>query len=150
MVGRAAAVRQQQALEAAVVGLAHGGVHADVGGDAGEDHVADAARAQDQLEVGGAERALAGLVDDRLAGQRRELGDDLPARLAAHQDAAARARVADAGADALRAPALVGGQVGQVGPMALAGVDDRVAAAPRIAASSVWIGSIGARVSEMS
>ena len=34
------AVRQQQALEAAVVGLAHGGVHADVGGDAGEDQVA--------------------------------------------------------------------------------------------------------------
>ena len=28
--------------------------------------------------------------------QRRELGDDLPARLAAHQDAAARARIADA------------------------------------------------------
>ncbi len=92
LVGGAAAVLQQQAFEAAVVGLAHGGVHADVGGDAGEHDVLDAARAQDQFEVGGAERALARLVDDRLAGLRRELRDDVPARLAAHQDAPARAR----------------------------------------------------------
>ena len=67
MVGGAAAILQQQAFEAAVVGLAHGGVDADVGGDAGEDDVLDAALVEDQLEVGGAERALAGLVDDRLA-----------------------------------------------------------------------------------
>ena len=33
-VGGAAAVGQQEALVAPVVGLAHGGVHADVGGDA--------------------------------------------------------------------------------------------------------------------
>ena len=124
LVGRAAAVLQQQAFEAAVVGLAHGGVDADVGGDAGEHDVVDAAQAQHQLEIGGAERALAGLVDDRLLRQRRELRDDVPARLAAHQDAAARARIADAGADAARAPALVGGQVGEIGPMAFARVDD--------------------------
>ena len=68
LVGGAAAILQQQAFEAAVVGLAHGGVHADVGGDAGQDDVVDAAQAQHQFEVGGAERALAGLVDDRLAG----------------------------------------------------------------------------------
>ena len=141
-VGGAAAVLQQQALEAAVVGLAHGRVHADVGGDAGEDDVVDAARAQDQLEVGGAERALARLVDDRLARQRRELGDDLPARLAAHQDAAAGPGIADAGADLPRAPALVGGQVGQVGPVALARVDDVVAAARACAASTRLIGSM--------
>ena len=42
-VGGAAAVLEQQALEAAVVGLAHGGVDADVGGDAGQDEVVDAA-----------------------------------------------------------------------------------------------------------
>ena len=80
--------------------------------------------AQHQLEIGGAERALARLVDHRLAGERRELGNDLPARLAAHQDAAARARIADAGADLLRAPALVGRQVGEVGAMAFARMDD--------------------------
>jgi hypothetical protein len=61
-------------------------------------------------------------------GSGRELGDDLPARLAAHQDAAAGARVADAGTDALRAPALVGRQVGEVGAVAFARVDHHVAA----------------------
>src|SRR5207247_4927195 len=79
---------------------------------------------QHQLEIGGAERALAGLVDDRLAGQRRKLRYDLPTRLAAHQDAAAWAGVADAGADAPRAPALVCREVGEVGPMPLARVED--------------------------
>jgi hypothetical protein len=127
VVGGAAAVFQQQALEAAVVGLAHGGVHADVGRDAGEHDVAQAPRAQHQLEIGGAERALARLVDDRLAGFWRELRDDLPARLAAHQDTAARARIADPGIDPPRAPALVLRQVGQIGAMTLAGMDDRVA-----------------------
>ncbi len=67
-VGRAAAVFEDQAFEAAVIGLAHGGVDADVGRDAGQNEVVDPARAQDEFEVGGAERALAGLVDDRLAG----------------------------------------------------------------------------------
>jgi hypothetical protein len=115
LVGGGAAILEQHAFEAAVVGLAHRGVDADVGGDAGQHDVLDAAQPQHQLEVGGAERALAGLVDDRLARQRRQIGDDLPAGLAAHQDAAARAGIADAGADLARAPALVGGQVGEVG-----------------------------------
>ena len=130
-VGGAAAILEQQALEAAVVGLAHGGVDADVGGDAGEHQIVDAALAHDQLEVGGAERALARLVDHGLARQRRQFGDDFPARLAAHQDAPARARIADPGADLARAPALVGRQVGEVGTMALAGVEDRVPAVPQ-------------------
>jgi hypothetical protein len=123
-VGRAAAVLDQHAFEAAVVGLAHRGVDADVGGDAGQHDVLDAAQPQHQFEVGGAERALAGLVDDGLARQRRQIGDDVPARLAAHQDAAARTGVADPGADLARAPAFVVWQVGQVRPVAFAGVDD--------------------------
>ena len=107
---------------------------------------------EDQLQVGGAERALARLVDDDLARQRGELVDDVPARLAAHEDAAARAEVADADAvlaDPARAPALVRGQVGEVGAMALAGVDDGEAER-RMRAISVLIGPIGARVSERS
>ena len=112
--------------------------------------VLDAAQAQHQFEIGGAERALAGLVDDRLARPGRELRDDVPARLAAHEDAAARPGVADAGADPARAPALVGGQVGEIGAMALAGVDD-VEALPRASSPARrLIGSIGARVSERS
>jgi hypothetical protein len=70
---------------------------------------------------------VARLVDDDFARQRREFVDDFPAGFAAHQDASAGAFVADAGADALRAPALVGRQVGEVGAMAFAGVDDVVA-----------------------
>ena len=126
-VGRRAAVGDKQALVAQIVGVAHGGVHADVGGDAGQHDVADTGSLQHQLQVGGHERALAGLVDDHFARLRLELGDDLPAGLAAHQDAAARPLVADAGADPLRAPALVGRQVGEVGLVALARVDDAVA-----------------------
>ena len=115
VVGRAAAILQHDAFEAAIVGLAHCRVHADIGGDAGQHDVADAALVEDQFEVSGAERTLARLVDDRLTGDRIEIGDDVPTRLATDQDAAARAAVADAGADALRAPALVGRQVGEVG-----------------------------------
>ena len=66
LVGRAAAILQQQAFEAAIVGLAHGGVDADIGGDAGEHDIVDAAQPQHQLEIGGAERAFARLVDDRI------------------------------------------------------------------------------------
>ena len=43
------------------------------------------------------------------------------------KDPAARTRIADAGADALRAPALVRRQVGEIGPMALASMEDVVA-----------------------
>ena len=82
------------------------------------------AQPQQQLEIGGAERAFAGLVDDRLALMRRELGDDLPAGLAADQNAAAGSRIADAGADLPRAPAFVCRQIGEIGTMAFAGVDD--------------------------
>ncbi len=45
-VGGAAAILQQQALEAAVVGVAHGRVHANVGRDAGQDQVLDAQAVQ--------------------------------------------------------------------------------------------------------
>ena len=129
-IGRAGAVLEEETLEAAVVGLAHGRVHAHVGRDAGEHEVVDAARAQDQLEIGGAERALPGLVDDHLARPRRQFGNDLPARLATHEDLAAGPGIADAGADPPRAPPFVRGQVGQIGPVAFARVDD-VESAPR-------------------
>src|SRR5258707_4147066 len=126
VVGRAAAILQQHAFESPVVRLAHGGVDADIRGDAGEHEVANAPRAEDQLEIGGTEAALTGLVDDRFAIERSDLGNDLPPRLAAHQDAAARSRIADAGTDLLRAPAFVLGQIGKVRPVSLARMDDVV------------------------
>src|SRR5579871_205154 len=131
-VGGRAAVLEQQTLVAAVVRLAHGGVDADVRGDAGQDQVGDPPLAQDEVEVRRAEGPLPRLVDDRLSRPRRQLGDDVPPRLAPDQDAAAGSRVADA--DPLvagrppRAPALVGGQVGEIRAVPLARVDDRVAA----------------------
>ena len=124
LVGRGTAILDQHAFEAAVVGFAHGGMDADVGGDPGQHDVLDAAQPQHQFEVGGAERSLAGLVDDGLTRQRRQIRNDLPAGLAAHQHAAARAGIADPGADLARTPLLVGGQVGEVGAVSFAGVDD--------------------------
>ena len=84
---RADAVGQHDAFVAAVVRLAHRRVHAHLGGDAADDQRLDAAVVQDEVEVGGEERALAGLVDHDLARLRRELGHDVVAVLAAHQDA---------------------------------------------------------------
>ena len=124
LIGRTAAVLEQQAFKTAVVRLAHGGVYAHIGGDAGEHHVLDCAQPQHQFQIGGAERALARLVDDRLVVCRCQLRDDVPPWLAAHQNEAARPGIADAGADAARAPALVGRKVGKIGTMALAGVED--------------------------
>ncbi|EGE55512.1 hypothetical protein RHECNPAF_9300166 [Rhizobium etli CNPAF512] len=127
VIGRAAAIFQQQAFETAVIGLAHRGGDADIGGDAGQDDVCDALLVEDQFKVGGAEGTLARLVDDRFAFDRIEFGDDVPSGFAAGQDTPARTRIADPGADPLRAPAFVGRQVGKVGPMALARVDDVIA-----------------------
>ena len=84
----------------------------------------------DQPEIGFVERALAGLVDHRLAFDRIELGNDVVARLAAHQDAAHGARVADA--LGRRAALDLGGRrVGQIRPVALAGVNDQHAGRAR-------------------
>ena len=65
-VGRAAVARHDAAV-AAIVGLAHGRVHADLGRDAAHDQRVDAAVAQELVQVGREERALARLVDDGLA-----------------------------------------------------------------------------------
>ena len=127
----AAAVGQKQALEAAIVGISHRCMDADIGGDAGQDEVGDAARAQDQLQVGRVEATFAGLVDHDLTGQGRQIRNDLPPRFAAGEDASAGAGIADAGADLAGPPSLVGGQIGQVGAMAFACMDDGIAARPQ-------------------
>src|SRR3954447_7879656 len=92
---RADAVGQHEAVEAAVVGLADGGVHADLGGHPGDDEVRDLRPVEQLAEAGRVEGALAGLVDDRLAGDRGQLVDDVVAVLAADEDAAVGAGVAD-------------------------------------------------------
>ena len=57
VIGGAGAVLEQEALEAAVVRLAHRGVHAHVGRDAREDQMGDPLVAQHELEVGQIGRA---------------------------------------------------------------------------------------------
>ena len=83
----------------------------------------DAAVAKHQLEVGLVEGALAGLVEHGLADQWGELRDDVVPSLAADEDAAHGAAVADA--HRRRAALDLGARgIGHVGAMALARVDD--------------------------
>src|SRR5271165_4534691 len=79
---RADAIGHHDAVVAAVVSLAHRRIDADLGGDPADDQLGDAAVLQHRVEVGGEERSLARLIDDRLARQRVELGDNVVARLA--------------------------------------------------------------------
>src|SRR5882672_5030011 len=74
-----AAIGQHDAAIAAVIGLAHGGVDADLGGHAAYQEILDAVFPQDIVEFGGVERALAGLVDDDLAVERIQRGNDVVA-----------------------------------------------------------------------
>ena len=69
----ASAVLQHETVEAAIVGLAHRGVDADLGCDAANQKLSDAAAAQHGFQIGGVERAFAGLVHDRLAGVRGQV-----------------------------------------------------------------------------
>jgi hypothetical protein len=117
-----AGVGDDEAAEAAVIRLPERGVDADLGGDAGEEQHLDAAVAEHGFEFGGVEGALAGLVDDGLARDGGEGVDDAVAGLAADEDAAHGAGIADAGAG--RAAFDLGGRgVRQVRAMAFAGVD---------------------------
>src|SRR6516164_8168474 len=107
------AISNDEAVVAAVVGLAHRRIDADLGGDPADDQLGDAAVLQHRVEVGGEEGTLARLIDDWLARHRVELGDNVVPGLTAHQDTAHRAWVADAGGE-LAADFLRRRQVGEV------------------------------------
>jgi len=62
------AVAQEQDAEVADVGLARGRVAADARVDPGDDDGVNAARAEDQLQIGAVERAEAGLREQDIAG----------------------------------------------------------------------------------
>ena len=146
---RADAVLRHQAVVAAVVGLAHGGVDADLGGDAGHDELRDAAILENGVQIGGEEGALARLVDHRLARQRVQLGDDVVSGLAAHEDASHRARVADARSRCVRAPSWPAADRSDRGG-GLRGCAAPAARCARQAASSRRFGSIVRRSCETS
>jgi hypothetical protein len=94
-----------------------------LGGDPTDQKLVDAAAAQHGFEVGGVERAFAGLVHHRLAMDGGEFGDDVMACLATHQYAAHRPGIADAGGEVAARP-LGRREVGQVATMAFACVHD--------------------------
>ena len=119
-----AAVGEHDAAIAAVVRLAHRGVDADFRGHAAHQQMLDAEIAQQRVEIGRVERALAGLVDHRLAGDRIELRDDVVAGLAADEDAPHRAGIADAHRG-LAALELRLRRVGEIGAVPFARVDDQ-------------------------
>ena len=127
---RRTAIGQHDATEAAVIGFPHRRVDADLGGDAANEERFDAAILEHQFQIGLIESALARLVDHRFAGGRVELGDDVVPRLAADEDAAHRAQGADAHGR-IASLDLHRRGIGQVGPVAFAGMDDENAGAPR-------------------
>ena len=148
-VGRAGAVGDEAAFEAAIIRLSHGRVDAHVRCDAAEEEALASRRAEEVLEVGREEGALSRLVDDVLGWERLQIVDQLPARLAAHEDAAARTGLANLGADGGRTKPLVLGEIGEARAVAFARMDNAHAAA-RAAASTFCSGLIGLRVAVMS
>src|SRR5690606_19044247 len=97
----------------------------------GDREPSDATRAQQELEVALAERAVRRLVDHRLVRERGERRDDVVPRLAADEKASERTRAADLGARATRALELRRIAVREVGRVALARVDDEQPRAAR-------------------
>eukprot|EP00962_Isochrysis_galbana_P054657 scaffold26277_cov114-Isochrysis_galbana.AAC.4 len=105
-------VRHQQALVAAVVGLADRRLHADLRRDAGHQQVRDAEPPELVLEFGVPEGALTGLVDDDLT---RDRGDRLHDRVAGLAlDEHPSARLVQHLADGTASPLLRRWQVAQV------------------------------------
>lgn len=80
-VAAGAGVRNRQALEIAVAGLAQRRVNADIGRAAGEHQMGDAARPQHQFQIRIGEGAVTGLVDNDVLGPDFYVGDDLEAWL---------------------------------------------------------------------
>src|SRR5690606_11274026 len=80
---------------------------------------------EEQLQIRRVEGALPGLVDDRLTGGWLEFVDDVPPPLPANEHPVRGAVVTYARADLPRPPTLVRRQVREVGPMALAGMNDK-------------------------
>jgi hypothetical protein len=106
---------------AAVIGLAHGGVDTDFGGDAADQQILDAVFLQQIVERGRVERAFAGLVDHDRVFCGVELRDDVVAGFAADQNPSHRARIADPHARRT-ARDLRRRRIGEIGQVPFAGV----------------------------
>ena len=133
------AILGDDAVVTAVIRLAHGGVDAHLGGHAGDDEVFHSAMLKDGMKIGGVECALTGLVDHGLVGKRVELGNDVVAFLPADEDAPHRPGITDGGG-AAPADFLCRRQIGKIGAVAFAGVDDlQAGGAPCGEQGFVWL-----------
>src|SRR5438874_4977780 len=128
-IGRANAIGKHKAVIAAIERLPEARGDAAVSGDTSQYQVSNAPAAKDRVDVGRGEGTVARLVQDGLAGRRRKLGDDLPARLAPDERAAHGASVADCDGIVRATTPLPGLQIREVGAVAFARVHHMVAGA---------------------
>src|SRR4029079_4762152 len=124
VIGRASTIGEHQTLIAAIVGIAHRGVNANVGGDSTKHDVLNSAPAKKKIQICRIEGSFSRLVDNRFAFERRQFRYDFPAWLTTNENLSARPLVADTGTDALAAPSFVCRQVRQIRTMALTRVHD--------------------------
>lgn len=123
---RSGPILHQHAIKSTIVGLPHRRRYANISRDPRNDQVPDSPDAQQQLEIRMGKGAPARFIDHRFALPRIQFGDRVVALLAADEQATERARVADAEAGGVvpGAEALAGGEGGEVGAVAFAGVVD--------------------------
>ena len=136
---RPGAIGRHEAVIAAVVGLADGGVDADLGGDTGDDELADALHLQDGVKVGGPEGALPGLSMTNSPDLGASSGM-MVWRFAADEDAAHRP-----GSPMVVAPRLrifLGGGRSLRSGRWPSRVNTTVSPAARQAASKAWLGAM--------
>lgn len=117
-------VLHQQAFVAAIVGFAHGGLHADFGGDAADDEMRDFHTTENAVEIGAVEGAFAGLGKNNFAGSGLQFGDEIVAGFAQNQNAAHGATIAD-GEFTAAAREFGRRAVGEIGTVSFLCVDDR-------------------------
>lgn len=109
--------------------VSHSCRHAHIRGNATDNEILDTAIVEQKFQIRVLKRAAAGLVDDGLRRERRQLRDDIVALLPAHQQPAVGPVVADALAAGIVAAAaeLAARERREVRPVALPGVIDRKA-----------------------
>lgn len=145
---RARRVLDEQTLIRAVVALPDGRMHTHIRRDAADDELGDAAHLEEELKVRVRERGAAGLVDDGLVRGGVELGDDIVPRLAADEEPAQGATIADAEARRVipGAEELARRERRQIRAVALAGVVDGVSGGTEGGEEAGDVGDGGARV----
>ena len=89
-------VRRHDAAVTAIVGLAHRGVHAYLGGNAADDEIFNSAIEENGLQVSGKEGTFTRLINNWLARFGIEFGNQVVAGFATNKDTSHWARITDA------------------------------------------------------